>query len=273
MPPITLHGDTESEKSGMAVDIIITSIYLSQRKWVYLLFLSASQCAHYPSVIPKSKLGGHDLLHSEFGHQGGTYSRSLYNITSAPSTATPSEPTEPMVAAPAVLEALALAPVAVPVPEDSVVVAVLVADDEPPVVAVVPVPVLVSEPLDDAVELEPEDAAVLLVPVLPALAEEQLSPALMAEQKAWAAGRTSSAVVLTESGLLATCGEHAGGGVARDSVAPHPTEEAPIVRHDWAHSGMDEGHWHQASPAKAVMVVRRDSFMLALFGALVVQME
>lgn len=96
----------------------------------------------------------------------------------------PSEPTEPMVAAPAVLEALALAPVAVPVPEDSVVVAVRVADDEPPVVAVAPVSVLVSEPLDDGAELEPEDAAVLLVPVLPALAEEQLSPALMAEQKA-----------------------------------------------------------------------------------------
>lgn len=115
----------------------------------------------------------------------------------------PSEPTEPMVAAPAVLEALALAPVAVPVAEDPEVVAVRVADDEPPVVAVVPVPVLVSEPLDDGVELEPEDAEVpVLVPVLPALAEEQLSPALMAEQKAWAAGRTSSAVVVSMRGLV-----------------------------------------------------------------------
>lgn len=93
-----------------------------------------------------------------------------------------------MVAAPAVLEAVPLAPVAVPVPEDSVVVAVRVADDEPSVVAVEPVPVLVCEPLVDGeepgVELEPEDAVPLLVPVLPALAEEQVSPALMAEQKA-----------------------------------------------------------------------------------------
>lgn len=120
----------------------------------------------------------------------------------------PREPTEPMVAAPAVLEALALAPVAEPVPEDSVDVAVRVADDEPPVVAVVPVPVLVIEPLIDEeepeVELEPEDAEVA---VLPALAEEQVSPALMAEQKAWAAGRTSSALVVSMRACVGTrCG-------------------------------------------------------------------
>lgn len=101
-----------------------------------------------------------------------------------------------MVAAPAVLEALALASVAVPVPvpEVSVVVADRVALDEPPVVAVESVAVLVSETVvgsvEACVELEPEDA---VVPVLPALAEEQVSPALMAEQKASAAGRTSSA--------------------------------------------------------------------------------
>lgn len=106
----------------------------------------------------------------------------------------PSEPIEPIVAAPAVLEALALAPVAVPVPDEPVVSAVPPADDELPVVAVAPVPVLVSETLVGRVEsreeVEPEegDAAVL---VTPALAEEQLSPALMAEQKASAAGRTS----------------------------------------------------------------------------------
>lgn len=56
----------------------------------------------------------------------------------------PSEPTEPSVAAPAVLEALALASVAVPVAEESVVAAVSLADDELPVVAVAPVPVLES---------------------------------------------------------------------------------------------------------------------------------
>lgn len=136
----------------------------------------------------------------------------------------PSEPTEPMVAAPAVLEALALAPVAVPVPEDPVVVAVRVADDEPPVVALVPVPVLVSEPLDDGEELEPEDAAELLV--LPALAEEQLSPALMAEQKAWAAGRTSSAVVISMwACMVARCGTirlgHGRGNLLRAVCSPH----------------------------------------------------
>lgn len=56
----------------------------------------------------------------------------------------PSEPTEPIVAAPAVLEALALASVAVPVPEEPVVAAVPLADDELPVVGVAPVPVLES---------------------------------------------------------------------------------------------------------------------------------
>lgn len=127
-------------------------------------------------------------------------------MTRAPRTAIPSEPTEPIVAAPAVLEALALAPVAVPVPapvpvpvpEDSVVVAVELAVDEPPVVAEEPVPVLVIEPVVDGVvsgvELGALDAEVL--PVLPALADEQLSPALMAEQKALAAGRTSSVLVV-----------------------------------------------------------------------------
>lgn len=118
----------------------------------------------------------------------------------------PSEPTEPIVAAPAVLEALALAPVAVPEPEpvpvteDSVVVAVELAVDERTVVVVepVPVPVLVMEPVVDGVvsgvELGALDGEVL--PVLPALADEQLSPALMAEQKALAAGRTSSVLVV-----------------------------------------------------------------------------
>lgn len=121
-------------------------------------------------------------------------------MTRAPRTAIPSEPTEPIVAAPAVLEALALAPVAVPVPvaEDSVLVAVELAVDEPPVVAEEPVPVLVIEPVVDGVvsgvELGALDAEVL--PVLPALADEQLSPALMAEQKALAAGRTSSVLVV-----------------------------------------------------------------------------
>jgi hypothetical protein len=148
----------------------------------------------------------------------------------------PSEPIEPIVAAPAVLEALALAPVAVPVPDEPVVSAVPPADDELPVVAVAPVPVLVSETLVGRVEsreeVEPEegDAAVL---VTPALAEEQLSPALMAEQKASAAGRTSSAIWLiyvgfydtalqhdlihervpTESDLLTTRSEHTSGGI------------------------------------------------------------
>lgn len=94
-----------------------------------------------------------------------------------------------MVAAPAVAEALALAPVAEPVVD-----APEVAADEPPDVGVwVAVPVLSvvgrREALVSRAELEPEGAA-----VLPALAEEQLSPALTAEQKAWAAGRTSSAL-------------------------------------------------------------------------------
>lgn len=126
-------------------------------------------------------------------------------MTRAPRTAIPSEPTEPIVAAPAVLEALALAPVAVPVPalvpvpEDSVVVAVELAVDVRSVVAVEPAPLLVIEPVVDGVvsgvELGALDAEVL--PVLPALADEQLSPALMAEQKAEAAGRTSSALVVS----------------------------------------------------------------------------
>lgn len=68
----------------------------------------------------------------------------LYSIARAPRTAMPSEPTEPIVAAPAVLEALALASVAVPVPEEPVVAAVPLADDELPVVGVAPVPVLES---------------------------------------------------------------------------------------------------------------------------------
>lgn len=45
------------------------------------------------------------------------------------------------------------------------------------------------------------------------------------------------------------------------------------MRQDWAHSGIDEGHWHEASPAKAATVVSRESFMLAVFGVLAVQME
>jgi hypothetical protein len=95
-----------------------------------------------------------------------------------------------------VLEAVALAPVAVLVPEDP---AVPPADDELPAVAValVPVPVVESvvgrsETLDEELAAEEEDGAVV---VTPALAEEQLSPALMAEQKAEAAGSTSSALV------------------------------------------------------------------------------
>lgn len=123
-------------------------------------------------------------------------------MTSAPRTAIPSEPTEPIVAAPAVLEALALAPVAVPVPvpvpEDSVVVAVELAVDEPPVVAEEPVPVLVIVPVVDGVVSGVELGAKVpeVLPVLPALADEQLSPALMAEQKALAAGSTSSVLVV-----------------------------------------------------------------------------
>lgn len=114
-----------------------------------------------------------------------------------------------MVAAPAVLEELALAPVAVPVPEE-LVVDFPVADDEPPVVAVALELVLVreivvgkvavgevSEPeepdvdavvtVDEPVD-EPVDDAV--VELSAPLEDEQLSPALMAEQKASAAGRT-----------------------------------------------------------------------------------
>lgn len=44
--------------------------------------------------------------------------------------------------------------------------------------------------------------------VLPALAEEQLSPALMAEQKASAAGRTSSTLVINICGLVRYCIQH-----------------------------------------------------------------
>lgn len=112
----------------------------------------------------------------------------------------PSEPTEPILAAPAVLEALALASVAVPVADASVVSAVPLADDELPVVVVASVPVPVCDAEVDRVEswdeAEPEEEDVL---VTPALAEEQLSPALMAEQKASAAGRTS---------LRAICSPH-----------------------------------------------------------------
>lgn len=128
------------------------------------------------------------------GHHMAMQSHLPYSMTRAPRTAIPSEPTEPMVAAPAVLEALALAPVAVPVPEEPVLVAVWLAVDEPePVVAVAPVAVLVAEPAEPEEEAEPEEDAPVELLVTPALAEEQVSPALMAEQKALAAGRTSSA--------------------------------------------------------------------------------
>lgn len=69
----------------------------------------------------------------------------LYSRARAPRTAMPSEPMDPILAAPAVLEALALASVAVPVADESVVPAVPLADDELPVVAVASVPVLVCE--------------------------------------------------------------------------------------------------------------------------------
>ena len=105
----------------------------------------------------------------------------------------PSEPTEPMEAAPPALEAVALAPVAVPVPDESVVVAVWLALDGLPVVAVASLPVAVVESVvgrrETENEVEPELDAV-------ALAEVQDLPALMAEQKAEAAGRTSSALVI-----------------------------------------------------------------------------
>lgn len=58
----------------------------------------------------------------------------------------PNEPTDPMLAAAAVLEALALAPVAVPVADEPVASAVPLADDELPVVAVASVLVAVCEP-------------------------------------------------------------------------------------------------------------------------------
>lgn len=121
-------------------------------------------------------------------------------MTRAPRTAMPSEPTEPKVAAPAVDEAVALAPVALPEPEDSaVVVAVSLAVDDAPVPVMVGLTV-VSESVvgrreTEAEVEEPEGAA-----VLPALASEQLTPALMAEQKALAAGRTS---------FRAVCSPHA----------------------------------------------------------------
>lgn len=149
------------------------------------------------SASPRnSSPGDHDLLHSESRREGGdTHPRLLYSMTRAPRTAIPSEPTEPMVAAPAVLEALALAPVALPVlPDDSEDVAV----DEPSVGVAVRVVVESVVGRREAVAVtsvdEPEGAAVPLV--LPALADSQLSPALMAEQKALAAGRTSSALVV-----------------------------------------------------------------------------
>lgn len=66
-------------------------------------------------------------------------------MTRAPRTAIPKEPTDPILAAAAVLEALALAPVAVPVADEPVVSAVPLADDELPVVAVASVPVPVCE--------------------------------------------------------------------------------------------------------------------------------
>lgn len=206
----------------MAVNIVITSMFLFLPSgFIFSSYLAAPR-TYYPSDKPVETsdpeelfdfgqlveiVSGHlDLLQSENRLTGGIHSfpALLYNMTRAPRTAMPSEPTEPIVAAPAVLEALALAPVAVPVPvpvpEDSVVVAVELAVDERTVVVVepVPVPVLVIEPVVDGVvsgvELGALDGEVL--PVLPALADEQLSPALMAEQKALAAGRTSSALVV-----------------------------------------------------------------------------
>lgn len=178
------------------------------------------------------------------------YSHLLYNMTRAPRTAIPSDPIEPTVAAPAVLEALALAPVAVPEPEEAAVVDAPVAVDEPPVVPLAPVPELVTEMVVDKValgeEAEPEEPVVeaavpvdsvddAVVELPPPLDDEQLSPALMAEQKAWAAGRTSSGCRIsdkdsfgnmgglhdpkdapTQRGLLTTCSEHASGGVVCD---------------------------------------------------------
>lgn len=86
--------------------------------------------------------------------------------------------------------------------------------------------------------------------VLPALAEEQLSPALMAEQKASAAGRTSSALAVnlcglnrycirhdiikgkvpTESDLFTTRSEHASGGVGCNVSLVLARTLAAIVR-------------------------------------------